>query len=433
MRVAEPAGGEKMETGVRRSQAPTKRRTTTGKLIQSAGKEIKPFREFLTKFSNDWSMTFAGVLAYNLLTAMLPIAIALVAILGLVLGATKSNNIIQQVSSVFPGLAGQQNAVALAIDQLSKQAGLLAIIAVALAIFGGSRLFITVEECLDIVYRVRPRPLIPQNLMAFGMFTLFIILIPIMVFASSAPSFILNFLGQNPILSTLPFVKSVVSNPVITYMAGIVGGLIAAFLLFEAIYFVVPNQRISWRNSWKGAVVAAVAMTVFLNLFPLYIQYFLKNYAGQIGFAVILLLFFYYFAVILMLGAEVNAFFFEGVHPLPNDLATFVSTMAGTLNRDIPESEDKVHQNPEPTVAKDRAHIAEARDQQEEIQEENQEQQRSLAARLLQKREHTQPTHPSQEAQNTQKQSRMWAILSVVVGSVMTVVIEMTQLHHRGK
>lgn len=421
-----------METGVQRSQAPTKRHIT-GKLIQSAGKDIKPFQQFLTKFSNDWSMTFAGVLAYNLLTAMLPMAIALVAILGLVLGAANRNNIIQQVSSVFPGLAGQQNAVDLAIGQLSKQAGLLAIIAVVLAIFGGSRLFITVESCLDIIYRVRPRPFIPQNLMAFGMFILFIVLVPIMVFASSAPSFILNFLGQNPMLSTLPFVKSVASNPVITYTAGIVGGLIAAFLLFEAIYFVVPNQHISWRNSWKGALVAAVALTVFLNLFPLYIQYFLKNYAGQIGFAVVLLLFFYYFAVILMLGAEVNAFFFEKVRPLPNDLATFVSTMAGTLNRDIPESEDKIHQNPEPTVAKDRAHIAEARDQQEENQEENQKRQRSLAARFLQKREQTQPAHPSQENQKAQKQSRMWTVLSVVVGSVMTVVIELTQLRHKGK
>lgn len=421
-----------METGVQRSQAPTIRRTT-GKLIQSAGKDIKPFREFLTKFSNDWSMTFAGVLAYGLLTAMLPIAIALVAILGLVLGAANRNNIIQQVSKVFPGLAGQQNAVTLAIDQISKQAGLLAIIAVALAIFGGSRLFITMEATLDIIYRVRPRPFIQQNLMAFGMFTLFIILVPIMVFASSAPSFILNFLGQNPVLSTLPFVKSVVSNPFVTYTAGIAGGLIAAFLLFEAIYFVVPNQHISWHNSWRGAIVAAVAMTIFLNLFPLYIQYFLKNYAGQIGFAVILLLFFYYFAVILMLGAEVNAFFFEGVRPLPNDLATFVSTMAGTLNRDIPKSEAKAHQNPQPTEAKERAHIAEIRNQQEETQEENQKQQRSLAARFLQKREQTQPTQPSQETQKAQKQSRIWAIVSVVVGSAMTVLIELTQLHHKSK
>jgi YihY family inner membrane protein len=415
-----------METGIQRPQAPTKRRTTE-KLRQSVGKHTRPFREFLTKFSNDWSMTFAGVLAYSLLTAMMPIAIALVAILGFTLGSANKHAIIQQVSNIFPGLANQQNAVTLAIDQLSKQAGPLAVIAVLLAIFGGSRLFITVEGCLDIIYRVRPRPFIPQNLMAFGMFILFIILIPIMVFASSAPSFILNFLGQNPVLSALPFVKSVASNPVITYIAGIAGGLIAAFLLFEAIYFVVPNQYISWRNSWKGAVVAAVALTVFLNLFPLYIQYFLKNYAGQIGFAVVLLLFFYYFAVILMLGAEVNAFFFEGVRPIPNDLVTFVSTMAGTLNRDIPESEDQIHQNPQPTETEERAHIAEVRAQQEEIQAENQERQRSLVARLLHTRKHTPPP------QEAHKQSKIWTIISVIVGSLMTIVIELQQLRNKGK
>jgi uncharacterized BrkB/YihY/UPF0761 family membrane protein len=65
----------------------------------------------------------------------------------------------------------------------------------------------------------------------------------------------------------------------------------------------------------------------------------MKNYVGQAGFAVILLVFFYYFAIILILGAEINAFFLEKVCPLPNDLVTFVSTMANKLNRDIPEAE----------------------------------------------------------------------------------------------
>jgi YihY family inner membrane protein len=362
-RLAVPAGDKYMEIWARKSQTPT-----TKKLLQSADRNTKPFRNFLTKFSNDWAMTFAGVLAYSLLMAMVPIAIALVAILGFVLGTTQSHIVIQQATKTFPSLASQQNAITLAVDQLSRQAGLLAAIAVLLAIFGGSRLFITVEGSLDIIYRVRPRTVIWQNVMAFGMFLLFIVLIPIMVFAASAPSFIVNFLGQNSVLKQLPFVAVVVSNPTVTYLEGIAGSLIASFLLFEAIYFVVPNQHISWRNSWKGAAVAALAMTLFLNLFPLYVQHFLKNYAGQIGFAVILLLFFYYFAVILMIGAEVNAFFFEGVRPLPNDLATFVSTVAGTLNRDIPASESEIHQNPQPTENKGREYIAEVRDHQEETQ-----------------------------------------------------------------
>ena len=45
----------------------------------------KPARHFLRKFLNDWSMDFSAMLAYNLLIALLPIAIALFGILGLFL------------------------------------------------------------------------------------------------------------------------------------------------------------------------------------------------------------------------------------------------------------------------------------------------------------------------------------------------------------
>ena len=40
-------------------------------------------------------------------------------------------------------------------------------------------------------------------------------------------------------------------------------------------------------------------------------------------------------AVILLLGAEVNAFFAEGVRAIPNDVATFVSLMAAQLHKDV--------------------------------------------------------------------------------------------------
>jgi len=55
-------------------------------------------------------------------------------------------------------------------------------------------------------------------------------------------------------------------------------------------------------------------------------------------------------------GAEINAFFVEGVRPLPNDLATFVSTLAGRLNKDIPEDEAETHVDTRPTEAADKEH-----------------------------------------------------------------------------
>lgn len=41
----------------------------------------------------------------------------------------------------------------------------------------------------------------------------------------------------------------------------------------------------------------------------------------------ILLLFLYYFATILILGAQINAFFFENYQPLFDGLGTYISQM----------------------------------------------------------------------------------------------------------
>jgi YihY family inner membrane protein len=324
----------------------------------------KPLQTFIAKFNNDWSMNFSGMLAYSLLTAILPIAIALFGILGLVLGGPHNSvqeSLMHQIPLLFPK-SSQGAIIALlegAIGQLQKDGKILLIIAILLALFGGSRLFISIEGCLDIIYRVRPRTIIRQNIMAFLMLLLFIVLVPIMFVASTAPAFILSFLNSQPQLKAIPFFSVFASSYFTTYSVGIFSSLLASFILFEAIYFIIPNQKISWNNSWRGAIVASILLVLFLQLFPFYTANFLKGYSGAIGLAVIILLFFYYFAVILMLGAEVNAFYFEHVQPLPNDLATFVSTMAGKLNKDRPEVESEQHVNPQSTNIKDHRHVVE--------------------------------------------------------------------------
>ncbi|TMD64693.1 MAG: YihY/virulence factor BrkB family protein [Chloroflexi bacterium] len=316
--------------------------------VQAVEKEVKPLQALLRKFSNDWSMTLSAALAYNILLATFPMLVALLAVLGLLLSAFGQNatGLMLQVTSALPKEIGTANIVRGVEQNLARSSGLLSIIAVLTAIFGGSRLFILLEACFCIIYRVRPRTMIRQNLMAIGMLLVFIILVPIMAFAGSIPALAFSLLRYTPFGQ----------NALLASVAGFLGGLIASFILFEFIYVVVPNQHVRLRHGWLGAVVAAVALQIYLLLFPLYATHFLNGLAGAIGFAAILIVFFYYFAVILILGAEVNAFFAEGVRPIPNDLATFVSTMAGRLNEDIPADEAKAHVNPKPTEVEDKEH-----------------------------------------------------------------------------
>ena len=83
-----------------------------------------------------------------------------------------------------------------------------------------------------------------------------------------------------------------------------------------------------------GALMAAILVQLYLTLFPFYVTHFLNNYtgsAGAAGFAVILLLFLYYFSVILLLGAEINAYFGENIRATPASVPEMIHTMTSHL------------------------------------------------------------------------------------------------------
>jgi membrane protein len=319
----------------------------TSEAKQTAEKGVKSAQAFWTKFNNDWVMNFAAGLAFNLITAIFPIAIAIIAIAGSIFGSfdpSFQGNLIHSIESVFPQQISSGHILEPALKTLSKNAGFLLFIAILVAIFGGSRLFVSIEGYFAIIYHTRQRDLIPQNLMALGMLLLFVILVPLMVFASSIPALVQSILKATPV-SQIP------GNGFIFTALGILTGLIIAWILFEAIYIVVPNQHISFRNSWRGAVVAAVALQIYLIVFPFYVTHFLGNDTGQIGFAVILLFFFYYFAVILLLGAEINAFFAEGIQATPDNVAAMVHQLTShlpTTEKDQQEQAPPSHKNVEP-------------------------------------------------------------------------------------
>jgi len=157
----------------------------------------------------------------------------------------------------------------LAFNQLSKDAGAILFIGIILALFGASRLFIAIDKCMTIVYRLPERTFVRQNVLAFGMLFIFIILIVIMLAASSAPSALIGIIPGG-------------GGRFGTFIAGIVFSLIVAFALFESIYWVVPNKKMSFQVTWCGALVAACTLEIFIILFPLYVRRFMGNYAGKL-------------------------------------------------------------------------------------------------------------------------------------------------------
>jgi membrane protein len=320
--------------------------TATEKTVATdAEKDVKQgaksFIGLFNKFNNDWVMNFASALAFNLITAILPILIAILAIVGFTVGnlspATETQ-LVDRLKTIFPASG---DFLHLAFTSLSHSAGFLIIIAVLLAIFGGSRLFVSIEGYFDIIYHTRPRDVVKQNIMAVIMLLLFIVLTVPMLLASSIPA-TLQALSKNTFISQLP------GSGIIFGILGVVVSLFVSWVLFEAIYIVVPNQHISFRNSWLGSVVAAVLLQIYLLLFPLYVTHFLGSYTGNVGLAVVLLFFFYYFAVILLIGAEINSYYAEGIQSTPDNLAVIVHKYTShllTTEKDVREQATPSHKN----------------------------------------------------------------------------------------
>ena len=169
---------------------------------QTAEKGVKSLQAFWTKFNNDWVMNFAAGLAFNLITAIFPIAIAIIAIAGFIFGSfdpSYQGTLIHSIENIFPQQLSSGHVLEPALKSLNKNAAFLVIIAVLIAIFGGSRLFVSIENYFDIIYHTRPRNIIPQNIMALAMLLLFVILVPLMVFASSLPALVQSILTATPI------------------------------------------------------------------------------------------------------------------------------------------------------------------------------------------------------------------------------------------
>jgi membrane protein len=260
---------------------------------------------FWTKITNDWIFNLAGLLAYNVLMALFPILLLVLAGCGLVLRVISSATeaeLEHRLAATLPGTTGTILVSSVA-THLQQSAGWLLVLGLCTAFLAGSRLFITLENCLGIVFRLRGRDPVHQNRMAFGMLLLALLLVPVVFLVSLLPGDLIELIdphGRSPVAGVLG------------EGARLLLSFAGALLLFGLLYALVPNRPRRWRTwqrNGKGTVVAAVLLLLYEGGFRLYQQHVLHadNYGTIAGFALVTLLFLYYLALIILLGAEINS------------------------------------------------------------------------------------------------------------------------------
>jgi membrane protein len=267
--------------------------------------------QVVRKFAADRGPNHAILIAWNILFAIFPIVLAVAAIGGVLLGAAgvTRQDIEAALLSALPESAGGHEAMR-ALNEVQRNSGLLAVLALAGFFWSASNLFGTLEYSLGEILRAGQRPFLMQKLMSLVMMLIFIVLAPLGVGTAALlavlsnlplpPAFLLTHGAQLTVLQTLFTV-------------------IAGFLLFFGIYYVVPARRQHAVEVLPGAAFAGVAFVLLTQLFPLYIHFSggFNQYGSVFALIFVLLTFLYFLGLVTVLGAELNSVLHPEPRPYP--------------------------------------------------------------------------------------------------------------------
>jgi membrane protein len=257
-------------------------------------------REGMDGFVRDQALTRGAAIAFYIVTAIAPILYITVTIAGVVMGQAEARDAVTHVlgrvmshdSAVFVGVAIR--------NARGSSTGIVGgVIGIAMLIVTASGVFGEMEDALNVIWQApRKGAVIPRLLRGRAVSLVLVIglgfLLVISMLTTSALAALSHYITVDTPYSQLS-------------LALLNGGIsfVLAAILFAAIYKILPNLDLEWRDVIAGAVGTAALFQVG----QLILAYFLgtaglaRSY-GAAGGLILLLFWVYYSAQIFLLGAE---------------------------------------------------------------------------------------------------------------------------------
>lgn len=234
---------------------------------------------------------------------MAPLLVISLMIAGAVYGTEAARG---EIAEQLTGLVGEQAAAA--VQEIVANAhgpgtGAVAIVVSLITLFiGATGVFVEMQEALNDVWKVRPRPGRPLHTFARARLTSLVmgVGIGLLMLASLVLTTVVEAVGQ--------YTASTVAG---TATAVRVVNLVTLFgvetLLFALIFKFLPHARLWWRDVAMGALLTTVLFTVGKFLVSTYLRHTgsLSGF-GAAGSLMALLVWIYFSAMVLVFGAEVT-------------------------------------------------------------------------------------------------------------------------------
>jgi len=220
---------------------------------------VQLIKDTFSEWSEDKVPRLSAALAYYTAFALAPLLLIAIAVAGLVFGREAATNQIgQQLAALLgPTAAGAVNAMVKAANANQGGGIIASIIGVATLLFAASGVFGELQDSLNTIWEVQPKPnqglmaTIKQRFFSFAMVLGVGFLLLVSLVLSAALGAVGGIVAGQQADQSLVWkaINFVVSFGVTT-------------LLFALIYKVLPDAKVQWRDVWVGALVTALLFTL---------------------------------------------------------------------------------------------------------------------------------------------------------------------------
>ena len=265
--------------------------------MRRAGRALKTF---YVKAYTDNLTGLSGMVAYNLLLSLFPLALLALFIASRILRSGELEaSVFVDLQRLFPTAA--EGTITSALNNVKASSTSLGVVALVSSIWFGSSFWGALDTAFCRIYHFECRTWLRQKRFALVMLVVVLVFMAATVLIPTIQSILVAGAGD------LPFGLNKLRG--LVYGVTLAFGLAVLFGILCVIYWAVPNRRLPWRAVWPGAFLATLAVGIVDYAFPLYLTN--VSTVAEVGttlvFIVIVLLWFYVLAIILLGGAIVNA------------------------------------------------------------------------------------------------------------------------------
>ncbi|MEO8720884.1 MAG: YihY/virulence factor BrkB family protein [Ginsengibacter sp.] len=301
-------------------------------------------------FSEDKVTRLSSSLAYYTVFSMAPLLIIIISLSGIFLGKEAAQGkIYAQLSQFIGSNTASQLQEMIKNASLTGKSEVAAVIGVITLIIGATTVFAEIQDSINSIWGLKPKPkkswlkFIKNRFLSFSV----IIGLGFLLLVSLSISTLIDGFSDSlkmyfPDITVVTF-----------YIINLLVTLIVTTLIFGAIFKILPDAKIKWKDVSVGAVTTAILFMLAKFGISFYISKSnVGSTYGAAGSLVIVLLWVYFSAMILYFGAEfTKAYAVEfGSAIYPDNYAVTTKTIEIETNKNtIQEQEKTDEKTPEST------------------------------------------------------------------------------------